>query len=912
MKFQRKKLAGALAYALGAGGAFVLATTPAQAADIKVEVTGSLIKRVESEGALPVQIITRTDIEQSGASNMSQLIQSIPVMQGFTTQGDSVGGGGAGFTGAGLRGQGETRTLVLLNGKRLAPSGTQALTGAQAAVNLNNIPIVAIERIEILTDGASSVYGSDAIGGVVNFITRRDLSYGEITAGINVPDGNVGKEVSFSAVKGFGELEKDGFNLLLAASRNKRDPLKATDREYAKSGLYNFSEGGREYQFQLGSPSPIPGNIVVGGNLISPWRSTHNGECATRTFLLDGACYYDFTTQLEIYPEQQIDNAYASFTKKLGRDHQLSIDWIYSQSTTTSRLAPPPGSFVINDTNPLWAQVLQAAAYEGLPAPTGKVTARYRVADVGQRTTEDISTANHGSIELKGTLANWDYSTSYTRSESEYDSNLTGGWVQLKPFVAALNSGLVNPFLLPGQQTPEAQALLNKSIIQGRFDGGKTTLDYFEAKASRGLFAMGGGDFVLALGASYMKEKFESLPSSLAQGFDDQGNPDTRFGDTSAVIPYSSNRSSVGVFAEALIPITKTLEVTPSVRFDDYSDFGSTTNYKLTVRWQPLPQLLVRGSAGSGFKAPTVPQLNAAPQPFGVTGGTYSCKDDPRLQAVATQLGAVCPAGGGAAQFDVIAGGNKLLKPEESKQWTVGARYEPIPQVSLGIDYWSIKIDNTIGQIDEDTVFGDPQKYLQSFTTFTDPATGEILLANLAGNVNLGKSETHGIDLDLVYRQQFSFGQVRSQFLGTYILKNEYEVIPGDGFFNDVGKFINGAPTFRFKAKWVNTLTTGSFNHALTVNYLSGYQDDPTEVLDVASGEYVVVERKVKPFYTFDWQTRWQFAKQWTLTAGALNIFNKAPPLSITQNGGGQMVGYDARFYDSRDRLLYANLAFRF
>jgi len=913
MKFQRKKLAGALAYALGVSGAMVVAGAPAQAADIKVEVTGSSIKRVESEGALPVQIFTRTDIEQSGATNMTQLIQSIPVMQGFTTQGDSVGGGGAGFTGAGLRGQGEERTLVLLNGKRLAPSGTQTLTGAQAAVNLNNIPIVAIERIEILTDGASSVYGADAIGGVVNFITRRDVSYGELAVGIQVPDGNDGKEKVFSAVKGFGDLERDGFNFLLAASRNDRDPLKSIDRDYAKTGLFNFSEGGREYQFQLGSPSPIPGNIVVGPSLISPWRATHNGECAPGTFFLDGACQYDFTTQLEIYPEQTIDNIYASFTKKLGKDHQLGVDYVYSKSTTTYRLAAPPGSFRIFDTNAaLWPQVLQAAAYEGLPAPTGSVVARYRVADVGKRTTDETSEANHFSAELKGTLASWDYAASYTYSESRYKEILTGGWVQLNPFLDALDSGLVDPFVLPGNQTPEAQALLDKSIIQGQFNGGKTSIDYFEAKASKGIFAMGGGDLVVAFGASYLKEQFDSNPSQLAQGFDENGNPDNRFGDSSAIIPYSSSRNSYGLFAEALIPITKTLEVTPSIRFDDYSDFGNTTNYKVAVRWQPVSQLLVRGSIGSGFKAPTVPQLNAAAQPFGVTGGTYSCNEDPRLLAVANSLGAVCPAGGSPVQYDVIAGGNKLLEAEESTQWTAGFRWEPIPQLSFGVDYWSVDIDNSIGQIDEDTVFRDPLNYIQSFTTFIDPATGEKLLANAASNVNLGQEKTEGVDVDILYRQQFAFGNLRSQFLGTYLVKHDYEVIPGQGFFSDVGRYINGEPAFRFKSKWATTLQTGAFTHTLTINYLSGYHDDPTEVLDIAANEFVVVERDVDEYYTFDWQTRWQFAKQWTLTAGVFNIANESPPLSITFNGGGQMVGYDARFYDSRDRTFYANLNFRF
>ncbi len=880
MQFPRKRLASALALVLGAGGS-LLAGMPVQAQDIRVEVTGSSIRRVEAEGALPIQVVTRTEIEQTGARSIPELIQSLPAFQGFTTQGDSVGGGGAGFAGAGLHNQGETRTLVLLNGKRMAPSGTQALTGAQAAVNINNIPLVAIERVEILLDGASSVYGADAIGGVVNFITARNVDYASLGAGGSWPDGNEGTDTTFSAVVGYGTLEKEGFNVMIAASRFDRDPLKATDRAYAKSGLFNFYEGGREYQFQLGSPSPIPANLTVGSALITPYLSA-NGKCANQTFFLDGACYYDFTQELEIYPEQKSDNVYASFTKKLG-DHQFSVDYIYSQTKTTSRLAPPPGSFTINSTSTLWPEVLRAIEAEGLQVPSNnRVTARYRVADVGKRTTEDVSTANHVTAELKGVLWNWDYSASYTRSTAEYESNLKGGWVQLNPFLAALGSGLVDPFVGPGQQSPAAQELLNASIINGYFDGGKTTLDYAEIKGARGIFKAPGGEVQLALGGSYLKEKFDSQPSQLAQGFDANGNPDTRFGDTSAIIPYDASRTSYAGFAEMLIPIVKGLEFSPSVRFDDYEDFGSQVTYKLPLRYQPIRELLFRGSYGTGFKAPTVPQINASSQSFGVTGGTYSCNSDPRLQAQADRLNALCPAGGAPAQYDVIAAGNKALEPEESEQWTIGVRWEPNKYFSGGVDLWNINIDNTIGQIGEDTVFTNPGQYPSSFTTFVDPATGETLLALFAGNVNLGKSETQGLDIDLAARADITGGSVRSQLLATYLIKNEYEVVPGEGFFNDIGKFINGAPSFRWKAKWINTVDLGSWSHTLAFNYLSGYEDDPTEVLDVAANEFVTLNRKVDYNFTVDWQSRWRFNKQLDLTVGVINLFNQDPPLSIT------------------------------
>jgi iron complex outermembrane receptor protein len=923
MVFQRKKIAAALACVLGGAvslpNAFAQAVNPdvpsltrQPAPDIRVDVTGSSIRRVENEGALPVQIYTREEITRTGATSVAELIQSLPVFQNFTTQADSVGGGGAGFAGAGLRNQGEFRTLVLLNGKRLAPSGAQALTGGLAAVNINNIPLVAIERIEVLTDGASATYGSDAIGGVVNFITRRDVDFGEIQVGGSLPDGSDGKEVNFSAVKGFGTLEKEGFNILIAASRDERDPLRSIDRSYAKTGLFDFTHNGRQFQFQFGSPSPIPANLTVGSVLFSP-TFTRDGGCAPQTFFLDGICQYDFTSQLEIYPEQKRDNVFASFTKKLG-NHQLSFDYIYSKTETTSRLAPPPGTFIIDSTSPLWPTVLGFLAADDIPVPaSNRVTARYRVADVGKRTTNDTSEANHFTAELKGVIAEWDYAASYTRSSSEYTENLRGGWVSNNAFRAALASGLVNPFVGPGQQTPEAQSLLSQAVINGKFDGGKTTIDYIDVHAARPVWRLPAGELQLALGASWLKEKFDKTPSDLAKGIGADGTPDTRFGDTSAIIPYSAQRKSYGVFAEALIPVTKEFEVTPSVRYDDYDDFGSTTNYKVSFRYQPTRQLLFRGSVGSGFKAPTVPQVNATSQSFGVTGNEYSCNDDPRLQAVADSLGVICPAGGNGVQFDQLAGGNRLLKPEESKQWTLGGRWEPTRNFGVGLDFWEVKIENTIGQLDEALVFGNPSANLQSFAPFTDPSTGERLLAFNATNVNLGKSYTTGVDIDIEYRQPISAGSFSSRLFATYIIRNRYQQIPGGEYFNDVGRFINSTTTFPFKAKWINTFQIGDWEHTLAVNYLTGYDDDRNnEVLDVATGEFVQVDRRVGSYTTTDWQTRWTFAKNWTATFGVLNLFQKHPPLSITSDGGGQMIGYNASFSDPRDRTFYANVKFRF
>jgi iron complex outermembrane receptor protein len=764
----------------------------------------------------------------------------------------------------------------------------------------------------VLTDGASALYGSDAVAGVVNFITKRNVGFVELAGGYAVPAGNKGKEATAALVAGFGDLARDGYNLMFAASRNQREKLSSLDRDYARTGKFDFSAHGRDYTFLLGSPSPIPANVVVGANQISP-AFYPGGKCPASTFLEpeSGACYYDFTTQLEIYPEAVRDNVFVSATKALG-EHTLSVDYLRSISETTSRLAPPPGSFRITATSPFAQTVIDAAAAAGLGPVTFPVTALYRVADVGKRTSNDKHVADHFDLGLQGSLAGWDYDATATWSRAAYEELLLAGWVQQNPFLAALSSGQINPFVGPGQQGPAARALLDAAIIHGKFDAGISTSSQLQFKGSRPVFALGGGDAMLALGATLLQEQFEKNPSELAQGRDANGDPDNRFGDSSAIIPYNARRRVSALFAEALLPLSKSLEVTPSLRHDRYGDFGSKTTYKLAARWQPQRSLLWRASLGTGFKAPTVPQINATRQSFGVTGGTYSCLADPNLAQVAASLGAICPAGGGTAQFDVVASGNPKLKPETARQWTLGARFEPGDMLSIGADYWVIRLDNTIGQINEDVVFGDPARFAGSFTSFTDPATGDVLLAQLADNRNLGKSETRGIDIDAQARLNMGWGRWTSRLTGTYLLKDSFEVVPGDGFLSDLGRYANGVVAFRWKLRWSNTLDAGGWTHNLSLNYQSGYDDDPTAVLVRGTTQFETVSRRVAEYFTLDWQSRWQVNKHLALVAGANNLLNADPPLSITVNGGGQMVGYDSRYYDSRGRTLYARANYRF
>jgi iron complex outermembrane receptor protein len=937
--FKRSHLCTAALIAMGAvGPAAVMPAFGQQTLD-RVEITGSAVRRIQAEGALPVQVLRREEIERTGATNVTDLLQRLPAVQNSFSESSSVGGGSGGFTGVSLHNIGEQRTLVLLNGHRLTLFGGQLLTGFAAAVDLNSIPISAIERVEILTDGASALYGSDAIAGVVNFITRRDTAEGNVTLGISSPRGGA-QETRLSASKGFGSMDTDGYNLMLAFSSDRRTQLNATDRNFGKSARVPFTFNGQSYQTVAPGASPIPAAVLDDlGQFVQPFLLA-NGVCPPNTLrktepyddgsgLVDDWCSFDFVSQLEIYPERKRDNFLATFNKKLTDNHELYADILLARTQQVSRIAPVPGSIFIPATSPLFAQYLNPVGIFGTDVlGTGDIgtLAFYRLFDLGKRESDNRSTFYDIALGSKGFMAGWDYNLAYTRSQSDQKEDISG-YPGARAVAGLRASGLLDPFIGPGQQSPAAQAAINGIAYKGYWDGGTATLDTVSLRGSRELGALAGGPVMLGAGVNYQVEKFQKKPSAFAQGLladPVAGTPcdpangvpcDSRFGDEATTEPYSADRKAWGVFGEVLFPVAKSLEFTTALRYDNYSDFGDTVNGKASFRWAPTQGFLVRGSVGTGFRAPSVPQVNASLQPFGVTSGDYSCT--PELNQLATSLGAQCQPG--SRQYDVIGGGNRSLKPETSRQASIGLRFEPVSQVSLGADLWTVAISDAFGQLTEELVFANPLNFPTSWTTKRDTGTGANFLAFFQGNQNLGNEYYTGVDLDFVGRAKTPVGDLNSQLVLTYMIREARQLEKGGRYFSAIGDFNElGTVTFRVQGRWANTLQYGNWAHRLTMNFKSGYKDaaGPAELLD-AAGNVVALEQlrlDVKRYVTWDWQTNWSATKNLSLTAGVLNLFDSAPPLAIS-NGGlnrGQQFGYDDRYYDSRGRTWYLNASYSF
>jgi iron complex outermembrane receptor protein len=910
----RRRRASLLAVMLGAG----LLVGAAQAQELeRVEITGSALPRLAAEGSLPVQVIRRDAIDRSGATSVVDLVQRLPSMQNFRNEAESVGGGASGFSGASIHNLGESRTLVLLNGRRLASFGGQTLTGAMAGVDLNIIPLASVERVEILSDGASAIYGADAVAGVINVITRRNSTEGDISVGLSSPRGGAKeKRVSFS--KGFGRLESDGFNLTLGATLEKRSALAATQRSFADTGMIDFDLNGTPVLFFTGSERSTPGTVVHdNGTPVTPatpdaWMDDYyvspyfaaNGSCPPKHRALDGVCYYDFVKDVEIYPERERAGFTGRFDLALPGDHVFFAEMLAAKTTNTNRIAPTGGELLVGPGSPFWSEVLSVN-----PAATDPAVVSYRSADFGPRTTADTTEALHLALGLQGQLGAWDYDSAFTHSRNTHAAVLEGGWLRLNAFVNAVDTGLVNPFLPAGQQSAAAMAAAGSLQALGFFEGGRSTLDMLQFKASRELMPLPGGPLALALGASHMRERFDKRASDLAQGIGD-----TRWGDTAAVIPYSADRRSTAVFAEAVAPVARRLELTGALRHDDYSDFGGNSTAKLAARFQPNEVLLLRASVGTGFRAPSVPQVSAARQAYGVTGGQYSCTA--ALQQVAASLGAACPVGD--ANYNVFAGGNPDLKPERSQQWSLGFRLEPARWLSVGADLWQVKLRDAIGSVDEATLFADPLKWRSLFTTYTDPATGQTLLAAMSANGNLGEVIQRGIDLDAQARFATGLGRLTTHLSLTYWLKDRYQIEAGGPFHTSLGRYgPDGFVTFRWRGRLNTTLEHGAFAHTLGIGFRSGYDDQRYTAADFVVFDPVTFQPydyagHVRRHVVFDWQTRWQAAKQLVLTAGVLNVFDRAPPRSLKTSGGGHMIGYDDRYYDPRGRTFYANLSYKF
>ena len=917
----------------------------------RVEITGSSIKRIAAEGALPVQVITRQDLERQGIVTAEQLIGSLSSigsgLDNLAANSDVVAGARRGVNGmscANLRMQGCEATLILLNGRRVAAYG---LSGG--IVDVQSIPMAAVERVEVLKDGASAIYGTDAIGGVINFILRRDYQGLEAQAFTDVTEHGGGNITRFKLTGGFGDLERDGFNVLAAISRSENKALRGDQRDFVDtfqperglsvdtrgtpiatlftlSSLYtalsrdNLDNAGRN------TGPTLPGGTQA-YNGINILDLPGGAGCES----VDGIGAYDevlwaspaarfgcaWDTGRAAVLQQPVTNTNAVLrgTLRLG-EHQVygeftgakveskksfSPNQISSSASATSvfrNLAyPSSGASYDRIFDALVGTFPQLEANRGQP-----LAFRWRCMSCGDRAIETESDSSRFLLAADGPLGgDWSYRAGASRATSKSTSVLAGGYFYGAEFAALINSGVLDPFSLT--QTPEALAALQSVMANGvTLYGGKYVLEQVDATFSGPIARLGGGDVMLAVGADLRREKyrFNGKETDLATQARIFNAP---FDSTNTLAPVK--RDVKAVFAEVQLPVTRQLELNLAARYDDYSGFGSTTNPKATLLFKPVEQVALRASYGTGFRVPTFSQLF-----FGVTESPYSGKDlvDP----------AKCPSGvvdatPGCEQVTptILTGGKPNLGPEESKQWTAGIVWEPNAHFNVSIDYWDIKRDGTVQSLS----LADLVKNHNLFPgNFIRDASGELTAIDNRW-VNAGQTATQGIDINARVQGRLNEARWAVMLDGSYLLKKKSRLISSAPYgASEVGVFTrSGDLGLRWKHSLTGTYTRGAWTATLQNLYRSGYTD---RVLPgVANGSVVPPNwnPKVKAYQLWNASVGYAVMKNLSLTFGVKNLLDKDPPFSAAYDDNtGAGSSWEPRVADPRGRSYTFQIDYKF
>lgn len=540
----------------------------------KLEVTGSHIKRIDVEGPSPVVVLDREHLERSGYNSVADVLRE-STTNSFGSAREASGSNAAGVAHVSLRGLGASRTLVLLNGKRL-PS--DAVTGA---VDLNLIPMAAVERIDILKDGASATYGSDALGGVVNIITRKDYNGTELSARQHVPDMKGGEKVELNLVTGSSSAES---SLVTTVHYRQNKKIFARDRKWSAEGTSTLGSPGSYRQVNGdGSKEPWKADALCPADQI---RSTPGGDFCTFK-------YADFATTL---PDLEQLSALTDYTYEFNEQYRFfgrvnatrkRASWVY---------APSPGIFKV----PAAVADTLGPGSTPLPGvtPGSDVEIRYRLIELGNRQSVIETTAIGFLAGFKGEFFNtWDWElSSHTNRVHRTDFGVSGYAVEadLDDLIA---TGAFNPMAPAG-----SRGSLDSAFYKP-WQESVSEISATELKLSGELFDIWGGALALGLGGTFSHEAYQDIFDPLSVQGKVFGNAGSSGG---------GERDTQSGYMEISAPLTQNLELQLAGRHDKYSDFGETTNPKAAMRWQASKSLMFRASVGTGFKAPAMQDLYAS------------------------------------------------------------------------------------------------------------------------------------------------------------------------------------------------------------------------------------------------------------------------------------------------------------
>lgn len=813
----------------------LLAVSPAvvtaeDAAEDRIVVTGTHIKRIDQETSSPVVVIDRTAIEGSGAVTLHELLQLSPYNGAGSFNESFTTGFTPGTAAFDLRGFGPERTLVLVNGKRqpMYPFGAD---GSNAFVDLNSIPLATIKRIEILKDGASALYGSDAVAGVINLITYDVFDGTEISVRGQGSEHGGGETKTLSILTG-GEAGK--FSWLVGVNGSQRDELLGKDRELSEDSVHNFGvipafgnnpivlDGRTEYsgegwQINLddGVFSPL-GDCPNANRVPASDYYNFGGQPAVGEI-----CLFDFAREAQLLPE----------TERASIDARISYDFDWAKVSLSYGLVGVDTRSTV--------RFLDAFNFEQQQEADGVnyYTVR-RLTELGTPTIDTESSTQHVSMDWSWKMDNYDFSFAAYQSKTEIDETLSEGWLLTSDAIRLIND--VNSDAI-SIRTPLTAAQIDDYTSQF-WHKGESTVTAQELRVSGPLLDTVRGPIWMAAGIEHRQEEFfdrseEAILSGDVFGYGTSG--------------AEGDRELTAAYIETAIPLAEVLELSLSVRQDDYSDFGSSTNPKIGLRLNPTEELLFRLSWGTGFRAPGLHQLY-------------------------TNLNV-----GSSGGLAFVQSGNPNLEPEESESIVVGVLIEPSRGSEISFDLWQVDVDNIISNLGADTIerlcggANEPSfcagRVLQTGDVFTAWNGVTYTATDTTYNdsfLNLAGRKSFGADAGVALRfTNVAGGLLKFNVELTYLIDMEAEPYPRGGVQELEGT--SGNPELRSKVMlyWQGDVVT----HYAGLQHVGGW-----DIVDSDGDKLYAVD----DYLQLDYQFGYGVTANQRIVFGVQNLTDEEPPVS--------------------------------
>jgi iron complex outermembrane receptor protein len=906
------------------------ATTAAAVTDTsniaEIVVTGTSIRGLDAETALPVTVLKAEDIARTGATSAEDLFRNISSASssGSTVQSQATGFQTGSISTISLRGLGSARTLILINGRRSAPYGGGSVGTAGNSVDVSSIPIAAIERVEVLQDGASAIYGSDAIAGVVNFIFKESFQGvdASVYAGAPTRSGG-GTELQGNFFGGIGDLKTDRYNVMLGLNFDHTQQILGASRDFA--GRYSPQHGN-----DVTSSFAFPANIAVYPTTKGQPTTINPlvGKCgpySLNDINFPAQCRFDNSPFDSLQPDTKRGNALLNAHYQITDSTQLYALLSYAQVETASQVQPVPlsyqnpllpgnpflayqanllatmypnyhnpaitptaAAFLLPPTSPYYPAAYAAAhGMAGLP-----LNLIFRDFPNGVRQYTDTSDTSRAVGGWKGNIGGWDFDSSILYSEVKVKEDLKSGFPLYSLIMPILDSGTINPF---GPTTdPAALAAAKAAEFVGQDWRSKTSLTSLSGTASRPLLDLQGGPLSLAFGAEIRRETFVYDPSIPIQTGDITGQGGNQ-------LPQDSARMVQSAYVEINMPFVRSFSADAAVRYDHYQGIGDTVNPKVSLKYQPFDWWLLRGSAGTGFRAPSLTDLYAAQATSVTSNGTR----DPIKCPTFDPNNPAC-----SFQFSTVTGGNPNLKPEKSTTYTLGLVFQPQTNLSLGFDTFWIYLKDAIvvGGLPVATILQNAASATQYGYLVQRDANGNIVFISQT-NQNLFKVNVSGTDVNLRYAVDIGdYGRISVLGNGTYFYK--YATQNADGSWT--GQIDKGLTTVSgVISRWRHSISLvydiGNWNASVTNHYQKDYHDANGNILGVNA------MRDVAAYSTYDGQVSYHLGKEWTFTGGVINIGDVNPPYANYASSANNFVGgYDLSYGDPRGRFVYGRVEYQF